>query len=318
LFGGHIGTEFQSERTLSGCCRLSSGSVSTCFDANYYFKEENAAMAVANMARHFGRYSPQSPVEFAELAIRVRKQLGWKQLALADEAGVTERTIQRLERGERVSDDTLLSVAKALGLMDTNAESLPDEKSKIYQSVASATLGLHETPLAFGQFLRKLPDATLHAAAFDESLLLLITCHAMLIVDGNPDAGIEIERLNHDTVNRIRSVLIIEHFRRIVFLRARYPIDPFADLPEIIWWRGHPYVDLLYSLPPDHRENLQGLLLRSGDLRVLTGQLAIMSEAEQTEFADRFEEIEKYLVEFLNFMEEEYGDAKKVAWSEPQ
>jgi transcriptional regulator with XRE-family HTH domain len=55
----------------------------------------------------------------------LRKYLGFKQLALADAAGVTERTIQRVERGGTVEDETLRKVARALGLGE-NAFLRPD------------------------------------------------------------------------------------------------------------------------------------------------------------------------------------------------
>jgi len=48
----------------------------------------------------------------------LRAYFGWKQLALADEAGVTERTVERIEAGITVSDDTLRKVAKALKLRE--------------------------------------------------------------------------------------------------------------------------------------------------------------------------------------------------------
>ena len=44
----------------------------------------------------------------------MRTHLGWKQFALADEAGVTPRTIERVEAGERVSEETLNKIEKAL------------------------------------------------------------------------------------------------------------------------------------------------------------------------------------------------------------
>ena len=49
--------------------------------------------------------------------IELRKYLDWKQLALADAAGVNNRTIQRLERGKG-GRDTLRKGAKALKLRE--------------------------------------------------------------------------------------------------------------------------------------------------------------------------------------------------------
>jgi transcriptional regulator with XRE-family HTH domain len=58
------------------------------------------------------------PEEIALLVKMHREYLGWKQINLAQEARLTERTIQRLEAGEQMSDVTLRQVAKALKLSD--------------------------------------------------------------------------------------------------------------------------------------------------------------------------------------------------------
>ena len=49
-----------------------------------------------------------------------------QQLQLAREAGVSRRTITRLENGESVSLDTLLRVMRALGISGRLASLLPD------------------------------------------------------------------------------------------------------------------------------------------------------------------------------------------------
>jgi transcriptional regulator with XRE-family HTH domain len=61
-----------------------------------------------------GTYKPPEPQVIAAVVKELRTHLGWKQFALAHEAGVTVRTIERLEAGERMSDETLNKVAKAL------------------------------------------------------------------------------------------------------------------------------------------------------------------------------------------------------------
>jgi transcriptional regulator with XRE-family HTH domain len=266
-------------------------------------------------------YCVQTPEEFADMVVRVRKGLGWKQFTLADEAGVNERTIQRLEQGERVNNETFRKVAKALRLPE-NALAEPDSSpengrlSELYWPVAQATSGLHGTGLGFGQFLRALPEETLQAATLDLTLLFLITAHAMLIVDGDPNAGIEEERFNDQSLRSIRILLIVEHFRRAGFLRARYPRDPFTEVPEIAWWTGHLYVKILYSLPPEHSRTFQDLLLQTGDVGILTGHIITLSAAEQEQFLERVEKIDSHLPEYLEFIEEEYGDSQKLAWSE--
>lgn len=50
------------------------------------------------------------------MVVMFRKTMDWKQLTLALEAGVTERTVQRVEHGEKADDDTLRKIAKAFHL----------------------------------------------------------------------------------------------------------------------------------------------------------------------------------------------------------
>jgi len=65
-----------------------------------------------------GTYQRPAPKDIAFMVKELRAYFGWKQLALADEAGVTERTVERIEAGITVSDDTLRKVAKALKLRE--------------------------------------------------------------------------------------------------------------------------------------------------------------------------------------------------------
>lgn len=62
--------------------------------------------------------NPRPSIEdIAKFVKEARAELQWKQLALADEAGVTPKTIERVESGkERVSEDTLTKIAKAFKL----------------------------------------------------------------------------------------------------------------------------------------------------------------------------------------------------------
>ena len=66
--------------------------------------------------KNTGTYERPAPKDIAFMVKELRGYFEWKQLALADEAGVTERTIERIEAGITVSDDTLRKVAKALKL----------------------------------------------------------------------------------------------------------------------------------------------------------------------------------------------------------
>jgi transcriptional regulator with XRE-family HTH domain len=65
-----------------------------------------------------GTFGPPTQQEIAMLVKELRAYFGWKQLALAAEAGVTERTVERTEAGVKVSDDTLRKIAKALKLRE--------------------------------------------------------------------------------------------------------------------------------------------------------------------------------------------------------
>src|ERR1700720_4303759 len=59
-----------------------------------------------------GEFRNLTPQEIGHSVATFRRTLGMKQLTLALEAGIDERTVQRIERGEKVNDDTLRRVAK--------------------------------------------------------------------------------------------------------------------------------------------------------------------------------------------------------------
>jgi transcriptional regulator with XRE-family HTH domain len=65
-----------------------------------------------------GEYRCLTPQEIGANVAMFRKMQDWKQLTLAIEAGVHERTVQRVERGEKVDDESLRKIAKALRLRD--------------------------------------------------------------------------------------------------------------------------------------------------------------------------------------------------------
>jgi transcriptional regulator with XRE-family HTH domain len=258
--------------------------------------------------------------QLSATVVSERKRLGWKQFALAHEAGLNERTIQRLERGDKVNEDTVRKVMKALRLSHKQRDKSKRRKAhrdQAYSSVAEAASGLHGQPLGFAHFVRRLPKGVLQAACFDEVLLLHITLHAMLIVDGDPDAGVELDRVTNDAVHAIRMQLILEHLRRIAVVRVRYPRDPFTDVPEVAWWTDHPFVEALYSLPSELKDKFMGLILRTGDLSVLMGQMIVRSDAEMEDFLRRVGAIDDNIAELLEWVETQHGDSQKLAWSEP-
>jgi len=63
-----------------------------------------------------GEYRCLTPQEIGSTVAMFRKMMDWKQLTLALEAGVNERTVQRIEHGEKVDDDTLRKISKAFRL----------------------------------------------------------------------------------------------------------------------------------------------------------------------------------------------------------
>ncbi|MGI9289523.1 MAG: helix-turn-helix domain-containing protein [Pseudomonadales bacterium] len=72
-----------------------------------------------------------APPEKVERALgqrleKLRLSKNMNQTTLANEAGVSRRTITRLENGEGVSLDTLIRVMKALGVVDRLETLLPD------------------------------------------------------------------------------------------------------------------------------------------------------------------------------------------------
>ena len=67
---------------------------------------------------------------------------GWKQTELAYEAGVSHRTLQRLEAGQAVRSDVLLRVLKCLGRLDGVLAALAPAGQSPYEQLADAGLKL--------------------------------------------------------------------------------------------------------------------------------------------------------------------------------
>lgn len=61
-------------------------------------------------------------------SLRLSKNIN--QSTLAKEAGVSRRTISRMENGEGISLDTLIRVMRALGVVDRLATLLPDPETR--------------------------------------------------------------------------------------------------------------------------------------------------------------------------------------------
>lgn len=70
--------------------------------------------------------SEQIEVDLGRRVMRIRLTRNITQAALSQEAGVSLRTLRRLENGEGVSLDTFLRVLIALGIQDNLRTLLPD------------------------------------------------------------------------------------------------------------------------------------------------------------------------------------------------
>lgn len=69
-----------------------------------------------NVAGIRGEYRKPTPVEIGILVRALRDQRGIKRAALAADAHVSEKTLERIEDGVAVRDDTYRRIAQALGL----------------------------------------------------------------------------------------------------------------------------------------------------------------------------------------------------------
>lgn len=121
-----------------------------------------------------GTFKRPEPDEIAYAVKAIRAHLGWKQLALALEAGVTLRTVERLEAGERVSDDTLSKIEKALKFNEgafTQPSYCPSDEE--WAAMAKKTEDYTHTPL--------------HDLSSARDLENVLSAHAYLIDGSNVD-----------------------------------------------------------------------------------------------------------------------------------
>jgi transcriptional regulator with XRE-family HTH domain len=65
-----------------------------------------------------GEHRCLTPQEIGSMVTLFRKIYDWKQFTLAHEAGVSERTVQRVERGEKGDEESLRKIARALRLAE--------------------------------------------------------------------------------------------------------------------------------------------------------------------------------------------------------
>lgn len=116
-------------------------------------------------------YRCLTPQEIGDSLAMFRKMAGMKQLTLALEAGVNERTVQRIEKGEKVNDDSLRAIARAFR-MDENSFIGPRNILSKEEALAAAMKTLEQ---------RKLIDAHRFATLKDAEAVL--GTHGMLIDD---------------------------------------------------------------------------------------------------------------------------------------
>jgi transcriptional regulator with XRE-family HTH domain len=67
----------------------------------------------------------------AERLKRLRQQMQWSQAVLAQAAGISEKTVSRAERGEKVETETWLALAHALGIKVDELTPKPEDASSI-------------------------------------------------------------------------------------------------------------------------------------------------------------------------------------------
>lgn len=67
----------------------------------------------------------------AERLKRLRQQMQWSQAVLAQAAGISEKSVSRAERGEKVETETWLALAHALGIKVDELTPKPEDASSI-------------------------------------------------------------------------------------------------------------------------------------------------------------------------------------------
>ncbi len=121
------------------------------------------------MIRNRNEYRCLTSQEIGEAVAILRKGAGMKQITLALEAGVTERTIQRVENGERVSDDSLRHIARAFRM---------DEESFIGPR---AVLSKEDAVVEAAKVLEGLKLIDAHRFASPKDAEAVLGTHGMLI-----------------------------------------------------------------------------------------------------------------------------------------
>jgi transcriptional regulator with XRE-family HTH domain len=109
---------------------------------------------------------PLMPAELALIVKQLRDDNKWSQATLAEIAGITERTIQRVENGEASSLDSRRAIARAFEFEDLDTFDKPwpipnVEKLKAYSAeLERTTIVLPITKIEAGRTLRTMIEGT--------------------------------------------------------------------------------------------------------------------------------------------------------------
>ena len=103
-------------------------------------------------------YRCLTPQEIGDAVATFRKVAGMKQLTLALESGLTERTVQRIEKGEKVNDDSLRAIARTFR-MDENSFIGPRNVLSKEEALAEAMKTLEKRKLIDAHRFTTLKDA---------------------------------------------------------------------------------------------------------------------------------------------------------------
>jgi transcriptional regulator with XRE-family HTH domain len=116
---------------------------------------------------------PPTPLELAQFVKTLREMKKWSQATLAEIAKVTERTVQRVEKGESSSLDTRRALARAFDFEDLDSFEkpwpFPDmEKLRAFkEEIEKTTVTVAITPITKGRLIRTMVEGV-HSSAMEE------------------------------------------------------------------------------------------------------------------------------------------------------
>jgi transcriptional regulator with XRE-family HTH domain len=113
---------------------------------------------------------------------KLRLQRGWSQEQLAELSGVSARTIQRIERGQSASLETLKALAAVfeIALSDLRTPTMTDAALSPAAASPAETVLTHQEALAFAK-VRKIRRFYVHLAIY---LIVTLGLAAMAVLQG--------------------------------------------------------------------------------------------------------------------------------------